>query len=347
MGQTRPKGYMEWKPQAHVLEVVRAVRQVLNEYSHYGPMTVRQIFYRLVGQHGYDKTEHAYRRLAEYLVKARRSGRIDFASIRDDGTTTLHKPGNTTRQDIWDDMIGFVGDPANYYSLDRQLEQPQHIELWCEAAGMAPMLARMVRDLNIPVYSTGGFSSVTVTYEVSQRVAARDKPTYFLHVGDYDPSGESIFASMSQDIGSFVAADVGGLFYTHTGRVKQHADDEPGFFIPQRVALTEDQVEEFDLPTAPAKITDSRSRNWVGETTQAEAMPPDLLERVVLDHIAGIMDQDKLTEIEERDRDDRVRLDAAVKQDSVTDIIAERELLDPSVLEVVEAIAERDMEDES
>ena len=51
------------------------------------PLTVRQIFYRLVGAHGYDKTEQAYARLGEHLNRARRAGLIEFDAIRDDGIT--------------------------------------------------------------------------------------------------------------------------------------------------------------------------------------------------------------------------------------------------------------------
>ena len=39
------------------------VEAVLDEYADYLPLTVRQIFYRLVGAYGYEKTERAYARL--------------------------------------------------------------------------------------------------------------------------------------------------------------------------------------------------------------------------------------------------------------------------------------------
>lgn len=337
----RPKGYAAWSPTPEVAEVVAQVQGVLREYSGYGPMTVRQIFYRLVGQHNYPKDERAYKRLAEYLVKARRAKMIRFGSIRDDGTTVHSGRQNSDRGDVWEYMESIISTPASYLHLDRNGGQPCHIELWCEAAGMAPMLAQMVRHRDVSVYSTGGFSSVTVTYEVGQRVAERDKPTHFLHVGDYDPSGESIFTSMSQDIGAFVAATIGGYIYTSTGRAE--TKDEVPFFIPQRVALTEEQVAEFDLPTAPAKASDTRSRTWDGlATTQAEAMPPDLLERVVLEAIGELTDNDVLEELEAREESDKERLRAAVEDMSVEDAMAEHGLENPSLLELVSAIARGD-----
>jgi hypothetical protein len=56
------------------------------------PLTVRQIFYRLVGSAGYYKTELAYDRLCEHLAKARHAKLIPFDAIRDDGGTVLALP---------------------------------------------------------------------------------------------------------------------------------------------------------------------------------------------------------------------------------------------------------------
>lgn len=341
----RPKGYMlDWTPTPEVAEVIGNAKAVLSEYGGYGPMTVRQIFYRLVGQYGYPKDERAYKRLAEYLVKARRSRRVPFRSIRDDGTVAHAAGGTTSRADVWKYLKGIISRPDSYLRLDRNTDQPHHIELWCEAAGMAPMLSQMVRHRDVTVYSTGGFSSVTVTYEVAQRIARRDKPTYFLHIGDFDPSGESIFTSMSQDIGSFVASEFGATWNPHTGLVygRDGSVDER-FFIPERVALTEDQVAEYDLPTAPPKGSDSRSANWIGETTQAEALPPDLLEQIVRGKLDELTDADILADVEAREAADERRLLEAVTDLSVADIIEREGLTDPSLLEVVDAIAERDM----
>jgi hypothetical protein len=80
-GKTRPRGFVEWKPQATRLALLDPVQAVLTEYAAYLPLTCRQIFYRLVGAHGYDKTEAAYERLCEMLNRARL---IAMEDIRDD-----------------------------------------------------------------------------------------------------------------------------------------------------------------------------------------------------------------------------------------------------------------------
>jgi hypothetical protein len=293
---------MEWSPKPATAEIVAQTQQVLREYAGYGPMTVRQIFYRLVGNHGYDKTERAYKRLAEYLVKARRAQMIDFGQIRDDGGTT---EGGTAQFETIDEFLDDMSAWGSQYRLTRTLGQPYSIELWCEAEGMVPMLAQMVRPWGVAVTGTGGFSSVTVTHSFARRVLRRARPTILLHVGDFDPSGESIFESMCQDIGKFVAEGAGGRFNPSTGHTYLSDNDNGPDFRPVRVALTADQVEEYDLPTAPPKPSDSRSAKWAGETTQAEAMPPDLLQQVVRSAIRQHFDQDVLDDLLAREEAER------------------------------------------
>lgn len=302
MASSRPKGYMDWKPQPHVAEVVAQAKEVLAEYARFGPMTVRQIFYRLVGNYGYPKDEKAYNRLAEYLVKARRAQMISFDRIRDDGGTTA---GGSYGFESIDSFLEDLADYAGAYRRDPTEGQPAVIELWCEAEGMVPMLSQMTRHYGVAVTGTGGFSSVTVTHGFARRVLGRDKPTVLLHVGDFDPSGESIFESMCQDIGAFVVGAEGGTWRSHTGEVLELGDGRKNWFVPRRVALTAEQVNEYDLPTAPPKRSDSRSANWIGETTQAEAMPPDLLEEVVVAAVEEHIDQDQRTEILEREAHER------------------------------------------
>lgn len=301
----RPKGYAEWTPRADTIAVIDDVRSVLREYRDHLPLTVRQIFYRLVGQYDYDKTEKAYNRLAEYLVRARRAQMISFSAIRDDGTVAQGGGGWDSPREVYATWRS----DAEGYRRDRMHGQAVAIELWCEAAGMVPQLVRVASEFSVPVFSTGGFSSVTVTHEIAQRALNRDVPTVFLHVGDYDPSGESIFEAMGVDAKSFLRS-------TLYSRI--HDDDvlylnrpvpvgNPDLVL-HRVALTEDQVEQYDLPTAPPKSTDTRSVNWIGDTCQAEALPPDLLADIVRAAIEERLDHDVLHELIETEEKERTQI---------------------------------------
>lgn len=233
-GRSRPRGYADWRPRRATVELLDQVGEILREYEDHLPLTIRQIFYRLVASYSYDKTENSYSRLAEHLVRARRAEMIPFNVIRDDGVVTYSSRWHDGVEDFWNDAAG----RAKNYRRDRQVGQPRYVELWCESAGMAPQLARVADRYSVPVFSSGGFGSLTAIRLIAERALDRTVPTILLHVGDLDPSGESIFASMAADAAAFVEAD--RIVYNLA-------------LAAVRLALTREQVEEYDLPTAPAK----------------------------------------------------------------------------------------------
>ncbi len=296
----RPKGYMpSWSPNDRSMEIISQVKQILRN-TRLGSASVRFIFYRLVAT-GYPKTERDYKNLAELLVKARRAQMIPFHAIVDSGTETAgHIAGHTSRASFLDSER----DLADSFTLHEEIDQPHHVELWSEDGGSVPLLGSIVQDYPVVVYSTGGFSSVTVTHQVAQRVLRRDRPTIFLHVGDYDPSGESIYKSMAQDIGAFVQHTQGGPWSPDTGETILHEDDDGPDFRPVRVALTADQAIEWDLDTAPPKASDTRSVNWddggVGGTVQVQAMTEQQMEDVVVAAVEQYVDVSALEALRSR-----------------------------------------------
>ncbi len=259
---------------------------MLLEYADHLPLTVRQIFYRLVGAFGYPKDDNAYGRLGEKLLRARRARMIPFGAIRDDGIVSYSPEFFADPADFWDATARKIHD----YRRDRQASQRQYIELWCESAGMAPQLARVATAYSVPVFSSGGFTSLTAVRQVADRVLARDVPTVMLHVGDFDPSGESIFESLAADAAAFVRDD--RVILT------QHLE-------PLRVALTAEQVEDYNLPTAPPKSDDKRAKRWKGQTCQLEALPPDVLADLVRGAIHAFMDMERVGQVVEAERLDR------------------------------------------
>jgi hypothetical protein len=111
----RPRGFIaDYKPHADTRELIERVQGVLTEYEDYLPLTIRQIFYRLVGAgDGYEKTERGYKRLVELLGKARRGGLIDFDAIRDDGAVRENPFG----YDGVDDLLERIDWQVNNYRL--------------------------------------------------------------------------------------------------------------------------------------------------------------------------------------------------------------------------------------
>ncbi len=287
-GRKRPKGYAPWRPQKKTRIILEQVDEVLRDYREYLPLTVRQIFYRLVGAFGYEKTEQAYERLCEKLVRARRARMIPFDHIRDDSASVM----NHLHFDGEEDFYAYVNGLAQNYTQDKLAKQGYDVRLHCEAEGMMPQMHAALKDFSIPVYSCSGFDSLTARRQLAKwfhdSYTYKGKTPIMLHVGDYDPDGESIFESLVEDVWSFLSRDAPGLVSRHE---REH------LFV--RVALVEEHVAMFELPTAPPKETSSRTKNWTGTgTCQLEALPPDELRAIVVGNVLEFIDLETL----DRDR---------------------------------------------
>ena len=264
--RTRVRGFAPWAPRGTTAELLDQVRGVLEEYEDYLPLTIRQIFYRLVGAHEYEKTERAYARLCEHLNRARRARLIPMDVIRDDG-------GVISEPDSWESAEHFlctVRAMAKNFKLDRSAGQKTRQVVICEAAGMVPQLERVTHPLGATVMSGGGFDSTTDKHKFAAKLAGHNRPTEVLHIGDHDPSGAHMFLAILEDIEAFTRDLGGDVTFT-------------------RLAVTPEQIRQYGLPTAPAKDTDRRA--FRGQTCQAEALPPNVLADILRTAIARRTDR--------------------------------------------------------
>jgi hypothetical protein len=212
------------------------------------------------------------------LNRARRSGRIDWSAIRDDGWT-IHTPHYRSGPE---ELVRAFRSEMETLRLDRQDGQPVRLWIAVEAAGMLPQIERIAEPFGITCCSSGGFDSTTAKHGLAELLSEQDS-CEVLHIGDHDPSGVHLFENLEADISAF-------------------ADDE-GFgaditFI--RLAVTPEQITALALPTAPPKATDRRV--FHGDTVQAEAIPPNVLAQIVQEAIDARLDQKAYRAVLERER---------------------------------------------
>lgn len=279
----RPRGFIyDWTPQRATMTLINNIQAIIHDNSDIAPLTLRQIFYMLVTGYDYDKTEKAYKRMCETMNRARRAQMVSMNAIRDDGLRRQTPHGWNSKEELVETFVN-AGKTFRYH---RQEGQPTHIMVWCEAGGMLPQLARYCDPFGVPVLSSGGFDSVTTKHNFAMS-ASRYESVEVLHIGDHDPSGVHMHNSLDEDLQAFVLHYGGDIEVT-------------------RLAVTPDQVRQYDLPTAPPKATDRRA--FSGRTTQAEALPPRTLRRIVEEAINERLDLDTYDDVLRREQEARAEL---------------------------------------
>jgi hypothetical protein len=291
----RDKGYVRsWRPHGKTRQLLAQVEGILDLYAEQLPLTIRQVFYVLVGRYLYEKTERAYSRLSEILITARRAGRLDWRNLRDD-TLTIVPP--YTRFPTEQAFFHWLGrEFVENFEIDPTIGQEVALEVWCEAAGMTRQLERVADPYGVTVYSGSGFDSLTAKFETVERIVARQyqgrgKRTVILRIGDFDPSGRSMIDAFAADVWAFLAE-----YPLYADRSREDLTD---LLDVKHVAVTEEQIDEYGLTTAPQKATDKRA-GFMHRTVQAEALPPDVLADVLRDAIEDELDMPMLKAQRER-----------------------------------------------
>jgi hypothetical protein len=261
------------------MEVIRrAIYEALNE-DH--PMTVRQLFYRLVSQAVIAKTEAEYKQTVVRLLSLmRREGVVPFGWVAD-STRWMRKPKTFTGLE---DMLE---ESQRTYRRDIWEDQDAYVEIWLEKDALAGVLYPITQRYHVPLMVTRGYPSLSYLYEAADAIQDQGKPAYLYYFGDYDPSGLDITRVVEKGIREFAP------------------EAEIHF---ERLAVTERQIRLYDLPTRPTKTTDSRSKGFVGESVEVDAIPPATLREMVEECIVEHLDVRQLEATKETERLERETL---------------------------------------
>ena len=268
-------GLKPYNPYGRRRRIIEHTQQVMATYASSLPLTVRQVYYRLVATHPeYPKEQKFYRQLVNTLALARRGGLIAWSAIRDDGVRSTLTGGGYSGLDAFKRQIEAS---ARYYGRSLFEGQPRQVFVLCEAAGMVPQIEAACEGYPVRIRSSGGMDSVTAKYDLAQD--CRHEPSIVLHVGDYDPTGLSIYHQLALDVPAMID-DMGG--------------DSAGYEC-RRITILPEHVAEHGLLTGTIKATDA-AKDWypgIGgdplATCEAEALPPDTLvdRHAILTPVAG------------------------------------------------------------
>lgn len=237
-----------------------AIQEVLRE-DH--PATVRSTFYRLVSAGVVPKTEQAYKNIViRLLVDMRLKGEIPYHWIADH---TRWRHGGSGFMSVGD----WLKESLETYRLDLWRDQECYVEVWSEKDALTGVLLPVTDPLCVPLMVCRGYPSITYLASAAATIRSAGKPAVLYYLGDHDPSGVNIPTFVERSLRQFAPrAEI----------------------VFKRIAVTEMQIESLGLPTRPTKKSDSRAKNFVGESVEVDAIPPGDLRELVQRHIESHID---------------------------------------------------------
>jgi hypothetical protein len=230
------------------------------------PMTVRQVFYQLVARDAIEKTEEQYHQtVIRLMTEMRLDGELPFDWVVDESR-------RVRITQTFDNLADAVAHTAKFYRRSALAQSPDYVQIWLEKDALAGVLWDITSDYDVPLMVSRGMPSLTFLYGSAQEIyqaAEQGKQTYIYQFGDHDPSGVLIPKTIERRLHEMC---------------RDRFDCPPP--IVERTALTEEQIEEFDLPTRPTKRRgNNHARGFVGDSVELDALPPRELRAMVTEVI--------------------------------------------------------------
>lgn len=163
--------------------------------------------------------------------------------------------------------------------------------MWCEKDALAGVLLEETVPYDVPLMVARGFASESYLFNAAQTIAEAERPTHIYYFGDHDPSGHKIEEDIEKRLRGFA---LGAEIHF------------------ERIAVTEDQIAEMNLPTRPTKRKgNTHAKGFQGDSVDLDAISPLDLRRLVRDcierHIPpGYMDSLRAAEQSERELFSRI-----------------------------------------
>lgn len=294
------EAFIKWRPTYDSEVRLKTVGEVLEQYAKLGiRLTLRQLYYQLVSKNALRNHQREYKRLGELLSNARLAGRIDWEVIED-------RVRSAERAGQWQRIEDVVEAALRQFRLPRWDGQPNYIEVWCEKDALSSVFAPIVHELHVVSMVNRGYSSTTAMYDAAKRIkaTANGRPTKIIYIGDFDPSGEDMVRDIAERFRTFGLDPAGNDNRGHNVEII-------------KLALTQQQIEQYKLPPNPAKLSDSRAAGFIekhGENSyEVDALPPEVLQKLIREAIVSNMDMKLYENKIAREDLERARVKAALE----------------------------------
>lgn len=273
---------------------IRTCNTILDDYQAQGlRLTLRQLYYQLVTKNVIVNSEKEYKKLGSLVSDARLAAEMDWGAIED----RVRQPRILSD---YPSLRAAVEHMASTYRLPRWRGQENYVELWVEKDALAGVLEPLANEFHVTMMVNRGYSSQSAMYEAAQRFKEYAQPDtginprccFLLYLGDHDPSGEDMVRDIQARLEMF-EVDV----------------------IVRKVALTMAQVQQYQPPPNPAKMSDSRARAYVKKhgrsSWEVDALPPAVLQQIIRSEIEQLVDRGKMDAVKREERQHKAALRAA------------------------------------
>lgn len=267
------------------LDLINLVNEVIEEYQAQGyELTLRQAYYQLVARGYIPNNERSYKNIGNLINDGRLAGLIDWYAITD-------RTRNLRRNSHWETPSEVIESAKYSYLLDKWEGQPNYVEVWVEKDALVDVVGQACRPLDVPFFSCRGYTSQSEMWAAARRfiVQRNREQRIIIHLGDHDPSGIDMTRDIQERLEMF-GADV----------------------YVKRVALTMEQIRQFNPPPNPAKITDSRCGKYIAmyghESWELDALEPKVITDLIRSEVTMYRDDDLYQEVCRKERKEKDEL---------------------------------------
>lgn len=263
---------------AKTLAIIEAARE---ELAKGWPMTLRQVYYRLVSRQVIENNRSQYQAVSNALVYGRQEGLIPWEWIED----RLRRPRGIS---MWEDLASFTRDVLPAYHRDVWDTQPGYVEVWLEKDALSGIFEAELRRYGVTLNVGRGYDGWSSIRNAAERFDDGDGVAV-LYFGDFDPSGEDMARSLADRLAFF--------------------DCRPEII---KCALVFEDIEAYHLPPDFTKASDTRSgafvAKWGNVAVELDALPADVLRERLVDEVESRLDLAALAEVHAQEEGDRKTL---------------------------------------
>ena len=270
------------------LQMIEKVNKVVAEYQKQGySLTLRQVYYQMVARDIIPNNMRSYKNLGNLINDARLAGLIDWLAIED---RTRNLRGNSH----WTEPGKVIESAAYSYRRDHWEGQPNYVEVWVEKDALIGIVGQICGKLDVNHFSCRGYVSQSEMWAAARRLRRRQdagQHVVLLHLGDHDPSGKDMSRDIQERLVTFETYDV----------------------TFKRLALNMDQVELYNPPPNPAKLSDSRASGYIeeygDECWELDALEPKVISDLINKNVKKYRDDTLYNAVVEREAEERRQLD--------------------------------------